>query len=145
MENWDTYGKMSHNYYLYNNPATNHLVWIPWDNNESLRPGKQGGGISLALTEVTNGWPLIRFLANDSFYYAEYKSDIAVFISDIFSESSITSLIDSQAELIRSFATSEKPGFSFLSGPSSFESGITEIKQHCINRISAAGQFILTK
>ena len=42
MQNWDTYGSMSHNYYLYNDPTRNQLVWIPWDNNQSL--GSSGGG-----------------------------------------------------------------------------------------------------
>ena len=33
VQNWDTYGQMSHNYYLYNDPETGLLTWIPWDNN----------------------------------------------------------------------------------------------------------------
>ncbi len=43
IQNWDTYGVMQHNYYLYNNPETGQLVWIPWDNNESF---KSGGGMN---------------------------------------------------------------------------------------------------
>jgi len=42
MENWDTYGSLPHNFYLYNNPDTNQLTWIGWDYNESLG-GNQGG------------------------------------------------------------------------------------------------------
>ena len=41
VQNWDTYGKMAHNYYLYNNPASGKLTWIPWDNNEALKDGMQ--------------------------------------------------------------------------------------------------------
>src|SRR5690606_23240726 len=37
IENWDTYGGASHNYYLYNDPATGQLTWIPWDHNEALK------------------------------------------------------------------------------------------------------------
>lgn len=41
IQNWDTYGKMTHNYYLYADPANgNRFTWIPWDNNEALAPGK---------------------------------------------------------------------------------------------------------
>ena len=36
MQNWDTYGVMTHNYYLYHNPETEKLEWIPWDGNEAL-------------------------------------------------------------------------------------------------------------
>ncbi len=41
IQNWDTYGVMQHNYYLYNNPETGQLVWIPWDNNESFKTNGQ--------------------------------------------------------------------------------------------------------
>ncbi len=43
IQNWDTYGRMPHNYYLYNNPDNNELTWIPWDNNEALQEGNMGG------------------------------------------------------------------------------------------------------
>ncbi len=41
--NWDTYGVMAHNYYLYNHSSKG-LMWIPWDNNESFSksPGITG-------------------------------------------------------------------------------------------------------
>jgi spore coat protein H len=42
LEHWDTYGAMTHNYYLYNNPATGKLTWISWDHNFIL--GAMGGG-----------------------------------------------------------------------------------------------------
>jgi len=43
IQNWDTYGKMTHNYYLYNDPADGLIKWIVWDNNEAFQLGKQGG------------------------------------------------------------------------------------------------------
>lgn len=58
MQNWDTYGRMTHNYYLYNNPESGKLEWIPWDNNEALQDGKMGGALSLSLSEVGVNWPL---------------------------------------------------------------------------------------
>ncbi len=33
--NWDTYGIMAHNFYLYND-SVKKITWIPWDNNEAL-------------------------------------------------------------------------------------------------------------
>ncbi|MDA3823748.1 MAG: CotH kinase family protein, partial [Bacteroidales bacterium] len=62
MQNWDTYGNMTHNYYLYNNPDNGLLTWIPWDNNEALQSGKQKGALSLSLDEVGSTWPLIRYI-----------------------------------------------------------------------------------
>ncbi len=44
IENWDTYGMMAHNYYLYADPRdAGRLKWIPWDNNMSFGVGPGGG------------------------------------------------------------------------------------------------------
>lgn len=36
IQNSDTYGLNNRNYYLYNNPDTQTISWIPWDNNYAL-------------------------------------------------------------------------------------------------------------
>jgi hypothetical protein len=48
IENWDAYGVMAHNYYLYGDPARRgQLRWIPWDHNFAFGaqpfPGGRGG------------------------------------------------------------------------------------------------------
>ena len=45
IENWDAYGGLAHNYYLYAN-ATNkgRLRWITWDHNFAFGAGPMGGG-----------------------------------------------------------------------------------------------------
>ena len=41
--NWDAYGRMAHNYYLYGDPGDNgRLRWIPWDHNMSFGSGFGG-------------------------------------------------------------------------------------------------------
>ncbi len=48
IENWDTYGAMAHNYYLYANPkAGGRLQWIPWDNNMAFGVGAGGAGMRI--------------------------------------------------------------------------------------------------
>ena len=43
IENWDSYGRLAHNYYLYGDPAEDgRLNWVPWDHNMSF--GMGGGG-----------------------------------------------------------------------------------------------------
>ncbi len=44
IQNWDTYGSMAHNFYLYTNPSTGQITWIPWDNNFALQNGSEGMG-----------------------------------------------------------------------------------------------------
>ncbi|MFN8890707.1 MAG: CotH kinase family protein, partial [Cyclobacteriaceae bacterium] len=67
--NWDSYGTMAHNYYLYNHSA-NKLTWIPWDHNEALanRSGPGGSAVALSLSGVSSSWPLIRYIADDATY-----------------------------------------------------------------------------
>ena len=45
IENWDTYGAMAHNYYLYNDPGDNLVHWIPWDNNMAMGGSSGIGGM----------------------------------------------------------------------------------------------------
>lgn len=51
VQNWDTYGKMAHNYYLYNDGGV--IKWIPWDNNFALQGGTEISGIGNINNEVT--------------------------------------------------------------------------------------------
>lgn len=44
IQNWDTYGRMAHNYYLYTDPSDGRMNWIPWDNNMALSSSMGGGG-----------------------------------------------------------------------------------------------------
>lgn len=46
LQHWDTYGSMTHNFYLYDDPASGKLTWISWDHNFILGagPGGAGGG-----------------------------------------------------------------------------------------------------
>ena len=144
IQNWDTYGKMNHNYYLYNNPETGKLTWIPWDNNESLCPGKEGGALSLGFTEVTGGWPLIRYLVNDNSYYSAYKTFAGSFIRSPFDIASFQQRIERQALLIRQYAITEVQVYTFLGSPAatSFDTAINELKQHVVNRNNAVNTFL---
>jgi len=36
VQNWDSYGRSPHNYYLCADPVTGRLTWVPWDNNMAL-------------------------------------------------------------------------------------------------------------
>ena len=47
---------MTHNYYLYHDPTTDQIIWIPWDNNEALSSGKRGNR-SLSLTKSSTNGP----------------------------------------------------------------------------------------
>ncbi|MBX3016070.1 MAG: CotH kinase family protein [Caldilineaceae bacterium] len=56
LQHWDTYGAMTHNFYLYHDPETDQLVWISWDHNFVLgaspneqTTGQMGGGPNMGM------------------------------------------------------------------------------------------------
>jgi spore coat protein CotH len=139
MQNWDTYGRMTHNYYLYNDPSTSKLVWIPWDNNEALQDGKMGGSIAINLSGVSSEWPLISFIASDETYFALYKQYAREFASTVFEPSKMYVKYDYFGNLIRESVIKEESGYTFLkNGASDFSSAISQLKQHVDKRFSAA-------
>lgn len=102
LQHWDTYGAMTHNYYLYNNPENGKLTWISWDHNEVLGSGFGGGGgnpqaapggvqgvppagglpaggggmnrnVAFDKSGVGSGWPLIRYVLDQPDYLERYN------------------------------------------------------------------------
>lgn len=143
IQNWDTYGRMTHNYYLYNNSTTGKLTWIPWDNNEALQFGKQGGAVSLDFSDVAaNQWPLMGYLYGDEQYKAQYDTYVEETINGAFSVSSIQSQYSTYSSLIEPYATSEISGYSFLNSSSDFQIAVNELNQHVSDRSSAVNNYL---
>ncbi|PLX02336.1 MAG: hypothetical protein C0595_11015 [Marinilabiliales bacterium] len=134
IQNWDTYGVMTHNYYLYNNPSDNKLTWIPWDNNEAFQDGKMGGALSISLQEVGSNWPLIRYLMDIDEYESLYKTYVQQFVDEVFIPSSMQSTYDNYYQLLKEYAYAEEVDYSFLHSPSDFDQAVEELKTHVENR-----------
>ncbi|WP_372773772.1 CotH kinase family protein [Mangrovibacterium sp.] len=145
IQNWDTYGNMYHNYYLYNNPSTNKLVWIPWDNNEALQPGKMGGAPSLSLMEIDEGWPLIRYILDDEEWNAEYLRNVQDFSDNIFTPEKMTEIYTNYQNLITNSVIGnrgERPNYTFLRSDSDFGEEVSRLKQHVVDRKTAVQEFL---
>ncbi len=145
IQNWDTYGKMTHNYYLYNDPSDNKFCWIPWDNNEALQSGKQGGALSISCSEVNSSWPLIRYLLDDEVYADKYKSNLKQVIQSSFSPSIMTAKYQYYANLIREYAVGdngEQRGYTFLESDGDFDSAISSLISHVSNRQSIVENYV---
>lgn len=149
--NWDCYGAMAHNYYLYNSP-TSKLTWIPWDFNMAMTTSGGGNGnggnrsaVTLAMTEVTTTWPLLRYIANDAVYYATYKQYVKEFAENVFITSQINSLFDNYHNLIAPYVTGSEPeqsGYTNLSSTSAFTTDLTTLKTHVATRNQAVQTFL---
>jgi spore coat protein CotH len=144
IQNWDTYGVMHHNYYLYNNPETGQLVWIPWDNNESLG-GSQGisRAITLDLDDVGAEWPLISYLRDDPVYYLQYLSYLESFISDIFTIEEMAERYQYYHDLISPYVLDENPEYTLIQSIEAFERSVNDLIQHTEERITSGESLLV--
>lgn len=142
IQNWDTYGRMTHNYYLYNNPENNLLTWIPWDNNEAFQEGKQGGALSLSLSEVNSNWPLISYLIQQEEYKNIYHSYLNQFISEVFTVDKMTTTYSNYYDLLKEYAYTEQSGYTYLNSSSSFDLAVETLKTHVQSRNSAVSSYL---
>lgn len=140
IQNWDTYGKMSHNYYLYNNPESNKLQWIPWDNNEAFGDGK-GSTASIDLSDIGTSWPLINYIMSNEEYKLIYKGYLSSFISEVFSSEKMDEKYNGYYNLIKEYVVSENSPYSFTSA-SYFESEVEFLKQHVSTRKNVVDAYI---
>jgi len=148
MQNWDTYGSMSHNYYLYNDPSDGLLHWIPWDNNMALSsqagPNSQSSS-SLSLSEVSNQWPLISYLIEDEYYYQMYLDFMNEFVSGVFSVDYAEGLCREAHDLIESYVVGnngEQEGDTFLNRSQDFYDALDDLFEHIEERVAAALTFL---
>jgi hypothetical protein len=143
IQNWDTYGRMTHNYFIYNNPDTEKLTWIPWDNNEALQNGKMGGSAQLDFSDVpTTQWPLIGYLYQDAVYKEKYDSFVQEIANGAFNATTIQSTYSTYSALIEEYATSEIDGYTFLNSSSEFSSAVSELKSHATDRATAVANYL---
>lgn len=147
IQNWDTYGRMSHNYFLYNDPGDGRLHWIPWDNNMAMG-SSFGKTLSLYLTpsEVGDGWPLIRYLMDDEVYWQRYVSYVKETAENVFYPGRMKEIYANAYELIQPYILDENSNiietYTLLKSADAFTSSIETLNDHVDGRHAAALQFL---
>lgn len=125
IENWDTYGQMEHNYYLYADPGDDgRLTWIPWDNNESLGDPKMAT-LTIELNEVNDEWPLIRYIMDDPTYADEYYDNVAAVLDSPFAIDEHSARAQELWDVIQPSVEAEEAPYSTLDNYSSFLDSVT--------------------
>ncbi len=147
IQNWDTYGKMSHNYYIYSNPQDGLIHWIPWDNNMSLSDQMGGQGVlSLSLDEVDDSWPLIRYLIDDPEYRAIYIVFMEEFVDNVFTINEMRERYQIAHDLIEPYVTGtggEISGYTHVTSTQAFYDELDYLFDHVQERNDAVEQFLL--
>ncbi len=145
--NWDTYGQLPHNYYLYHDPGDDLLHWIPWDFNMALDAISLRPALSLELNdrEVRQNWPLIRYLLDIPDYHAKYVYYVKKTIEEIFYPQRMQAIINDAYELISPYVLGEYGEvyrYSNLNYLSNFKNAFPELNTHVKNRYQTAKKFI---
>ena len=158
MQNWDTYGAMAHNYYLYTDPTDGLVTWIPWDNNMSLsaasgpgggeaggRGGRMGNVRELDLESIGEQWPLIRYLMDDPIYKAKYQQYLEETIQGAFEPEKMAATYQKYHDLIAPYVEKEEQGFTQISSTEVLESSLDELIQHAQSRAEAVEEYLATQ
>ncbi|WNG15236.1 CotH kinase family protein [Cystobacter fuscus] len=123
VQNWDAYGAMSHNYYLYAHSQENgRLHWITWDHDRSMGDG-MGRSTSLTYDTTDATWPLIRYLLDDPTYKADYTRYALEAANGVMAPEPFQARLRAAHELITPWVVgenAEQPGYTFLSSPQAF-------------------------
>ena len=148
MVNWDTYGFMSHNYYIYGDPSdSGRLVWIPWDLNEAmiLQGAHAANAGSVMLDEISSDWPLIRFLLDDPVYRQAYIDELKALLSGAFELTRVKSKMDAYHALVAPYAVGtggEAAPYTFLKRAADFENSLTTGRDALKTHVEARHQAI---
>ncbi len=141
MQNWDTYGSMAHNYFIYTNPSDGLITWIPWDNNEALQSGNSSIEVS-AMSRVSSSWPLISYLYDIAEYEALYKSYLKEFVDEVFVVAQMQALYTEYYDLLKDYAYAEESGRTFISPDSEFDSAVSTLKTHVQSRNTVVNNYV---
>ena len=145
IQNWDSYGNAPHNYYLYHDPTTDKLVWIPWDNNESLKSSSgRNSPLSLDLSNVGDNWPLISYLIEDEVYLAKYNQYLEEIATTIFYPERMAPIFSQYHDLITEYVEMEQPGYTTLTDISLFTNSVNELIEYTAERYNQAVTYIGT-
>ena len=146
VQNWDTYGGMAHNYYLYHDPQSDLLTWIPWDNNEAMvSKGGRANSLSLGFEEVSDQWPLISYLMEDEVYWQLYLDDLEETLQGAFEPQTVIEELTQLHTLIEPYVVGENgevQGYTNLKSEQDFYNGLEELIAHVNQRYEAAKQFL---
>jgi spore coat protein H len=135
LDNWDVYGAIAHNYYLYADPRrSGKLVWIPWDHNEAFSSARAGGGRGFGRGggDILNrnagaSWPLLSVLLADPVYAASYRQWLSKTVAALAQPSAFAKRVQTLHALIAPEVTGargETAGFTTIASADAFDASV---------------------
>jgi spore coat protein H len=152
IEDWDVYGRMAHNYYLYSDPNDGgRFQWIPWDHTFAFSGsfggggGGLGGALSLGMEEIGDDWPLIRYLLDDPTYRERYEQFIAQAAVSEYTPADMVPRFEASHALIAPYVIGpegEQPGYTFVESEAAFDATLDELLAHVEQRQQDVAAFL---
>lgn len=149
VQDWDVYGRMPHNYYMYADPAdAARFQWIPWDHTFAFSGSGQGfggQGVSLGMDEVGEEWPLIRFLLDDPVYRERYLQFVEQAAASEYTPAAMGPRFEAAHALIAPYvvgAEGEQPGYTFVTSEAAFAATLDELLAHVEQRQQDVAEFL---
>ncbi len=146
--NWDAYGQMAQNYYLYHSLSDDLIHWIPWDNNMSLNARMQRGAIDIDPRTVGEQWPLISTLMEDPVYLHAYTTYVAEALASVFDADALQTMIHEAATLIAPFVVDENGPLSehsFVDSPEDLATATEQLLTAVRQNIAQAEAFLASE
>ncbi len=147
IQDWDVYGRMAHNYYLYSDPKDDgRFQWIPWDHSFAFSgQGGIGGMQTLGMEEIGEEWPLIRFLLDDPMYRERYEQFVGQAAASEYTPADMGPRFTSAHALIAPYvvgAEGEQPGYTFIASEAAFDAALDELLAHVEQRQQDVATFL---
>lgn len=137
MENWDTYGALGHNFYLYALPSDGgRLHWVPWDHNLSLQASLQGSSDPL-YADIGDEWPLIRRLLNDPEYEQVYLGYLEDSLSGAYEPARFEEAAEGYRALIAPYVVgehAERAESTFVADEAAWDAAYEALYEHVESR-----------
>ncbi|WP_433937384.1 CotH kinase family protein [Sorangium cellulosum] len=143
VEDWDVYGRLPHNYYMYSDPNENgRFSWIPWDHTFAFIDGSVAGAtpmpaLPLSMEDVNEHWPLIRFLLDDPVYLEKYRGYVKQAAEQEYEPVAAEAWFRAAHDLIAPYvvgAEGEIEGHTHLASPEDFDKGLEALIAHAKGR-----------
>jgi spore coat protein CotH len=142
MVNWDQYGTMAQNHYVYGVPEDGgRLTWIPWDYSLSLMStGPTGEALDtddVFHDAVGDEWPLIRRLLDEEVYRARYEEHLADALVGAMEVETFRAQAETLHALISPYVIGEdgeREESTMLSSEAAFEGSVDDLVEHVESR-----------
>jgi len=108
-------------------------------------PGGMGSSISFGMENVTDRWPLIRFLMDDPVYHERYVHILLNLTSGVYTPDTLSEKIDWYHDLVEYSVIGpdgEREGYTYLMNESDFDEAFEEMKAHIRSQYETALEFL---